>query len=68
MKKLTKADLELVINAARQHYKNTAVWRAVSGEAYFQANITRAENRAKLGEAIRRLEESDLMKQSEETD
>ena len=48
--------LRLVLNAARQHYRDEQWWRPVSGPAYFESNLKAAENRTKLGEAIDKLE------------
>lgn len=49
-------DLRLVLDAARQHYRNDRHWRPVQGPAYFEANLKRVENRTELGEAIDQLE------------
>lgn len=58
MDQLTKDDLKLVLDAARQHYKNDQNWKSVPGLAYFEANLRRAQNRTNLGEAINRLEKN----------
>ncbi len=52
----TSEDLRLVLDAARQHYRNEQHWRSVNGPAYFESNLMRAENRKNLGETIDRLE------------
>ena len=57
MEKSTPEDLRLVLGAARQHFRNDQHWKPVSGPAYFESNLGKAENRNKLGEAIHRLEE-----------
>lgn len=49
-------NLQLILNAARQHYRDEQWWRSVPGPAYFESNLEKAKNRAKLGEAIDQLE------------
>jgi hypothetical protein len=48
-------DLQLVLDAARQHAGNDQHWRGVSAPAYFAANLGRDENRRKLWDAISRV-------------
>lgn len=46
------AELQLVLDAARQHADDDQRWRGVAAPAYFASNLARGENRRKLRDAI----------------
>ncbi len=48
--------LQLILAAAKQHYADDRHWKPVHGEAYFESNLGRAENRRLLGNAIQQME------------
>jgi hypothetical protein len=53
----TAEQIQLVIDAAQQHYQNDKWWAPTFGQAYFETNLRKAENRRKLGVAIEDMKE-----------
>lgn len=53
----TPEQIQLVIDAARQHHRNMTFWAHVSEPAYFESNLRKMENHRALGAAIESMQD-----------